>query len=59
MDSSEDLIKAARDAVKRDLARNGDSSSHEQVETVRKTLQDFFYNETLSRPVILSNFVRV
>ena len=59
MDSSEDLIKAARDAVKRDLARNGGGSSRQQLETVRETLQDFFYSETLSRPVILSNFVRV
>jgi ribonuclease J len=59
MDSSEDLLKAARNAVKRDLARNGNSSSHKQIETIRETLQDFFYRETLSRPVILSNFVHV
>jgi ribonuclease J len=59
MDSSEDLLKAARNAVKRDLALNGNSSSHKQIETIRETLQDFFYRETLSRPVILSNFVHV
>jgi ribonuclease J len=59
MDSSEDLLKAARNAVKRDLARNRNSSSHKQIETIRETLQDFFYRETLSRPVILSNFVHV
>jgi len=59
MDSSEDLLKAARNAVKRDLARNGNSSNHKQIETIRETLQDFFYRETLSRPVILSSFVRV
>jgi ribonuclease J len=59
MDSSEDLIKAARNVVKRDLARNGGGSGCQQIETVRETLQDFFYSETLSRPVILSNFVHV
>jgi ribonuclease J len=59
MASSEDLLKAARNAVKRDLARNGNNNSHKQIETIRETLQDFFYRETLSRPVILSNFVHV
>jgi ribonuclease J len=59
MDSSEDLLKAARNAVKRDLARNGNNSNHKQIETIRETLQDFFYKETLSRPVILSNLVHV
>lgn len=59
MDSSEELIKAARDAVKRDLARNGGGSSRQQIEIVRETLQDFFYTKTLSRPVILSNIIRV
>jgi ribonuclease J len=59
MDSSEDLIKAAMDAVKRDLYHNGGGSKRQQVETVRETLQDLFYSETLSRPVILSNFVNV
>jgi ribonuclease J len=59
MESSEDLIKAARDAVKRDLARKGGGSRRKQLDTVRETLQDFFYSETLSRPVILSNFVSV
>ena len=58
MDSSEELLKAARDVVKRDLARNG-GGSRQQVKTVKESLQDFFYSETLSRPVILSNFVRV
>ena len=59
MDSSEDLIKAARDTVKRDLARNEGGSSRQQNETVRETLQDFFYSKTLSRPVVISNFIRV
>lgn len=59
MDSSKDLIKAARDAVKRDLARKVVGNSQQQREIIRETLQDFFYSETLSRPVILSNFVSV
>lgn len=59
MDSSEDLIKAARDTVKRDMARNEGGSSHQQIDTVRETLQDFFYSKTLSRPVVISNFVHV
>jgi len=59
MDSSEDLINAARDTVKRDLYCKGSVSSSQQHETVRETLRDFFYSETLSRPVILSNCVRV
>lgn len=58
MDTSEELIKAARDVVKRDLARNA-GGSRQQVKTVQESLGDFFYNETMSRPVILSNFVRV
>ena len=59
MDNSEELIEAAKDVVKRDLARNEGGSSRQQLETVRETLQDFFYSKTLSRPVIISNFVRV
>ena len=59
MDTSGELIKAARDAIKRDLARKGGANNRRQHETVRETLQDFFYSETLSRPVILPNFVRV
>jgi ribonuclease J len=59
MESSEDLINAAREAVKRDMARNGGRNNHQQLETVRKTLEKFFYSETLSRPVILPNIVRV
>jgi mRNA degradation ribonuclease J1/J2 len=52
-------IEAAREAVKRDLARNRGGKDNQQLETIRKTLEKFFYSETLSRPVILSNFVRV
>jgi ribonuclease J len=59
MNSSEELIKAAQEAVKRDLAHEGGGSNRKQHETIRETLQSLFYSETLSRPVILSNFIRV
>ena len=55
MDSSGDLLKAARAELKRELRRNG----RDHDETVRETLQSFFYHKTQSRPVILSNIVRV
>ncbi len=55
MDSSGDLLKAARVELKRKLKRNG----RDHDETVRETLQSFFYQQTQSRPVILSNIVRV
>lgn len=59
MEESGELMKAAQAAVKRDLRRNGNSRKHDHDETVQKTLQNFFYRETQSRPVILSNFVKV
>jgi ribonuclease J len=55
MDSSGELLKAARAELKRELKRNG--RNHD--ETVRETLQNFFYNKTQSKPVILPNIVRV
>jgi hypothetical protein len=45
----------AHAALKRQLKRNG--RSHD--DTVRETLGNFFYSKTQSRPVILSNVVRV
>jgi len=59
MEESGELMKAAQAAVKRDLRRNGNSRKHDHDETVQKTLQNFFYRETQSRPVILSNIVNV
>jgi ribonuclease J len=57
-DESDELMKAARVEIKRGLSRrNGSKPDH--LETVQKTLQDFFYLKTRSRPVILPNFVRV
>jgi ribonuclease J len=59
MDSSGELLAAARAEVKKDLQRNGHSKRDDHSQTVRKTLQDFFYKKTQSRPVILSNIVKV
>jgi len=59
MEESGELMKAAQAAVKRDLRRNGNSRKGDHDETVQKTLQNFFYRETQSRPVILSNIVKV
>jgi ribonuclease J len=70
MDASADLLKEAGEQIKRDLAQkagkngagkngnNGTSDRH-QSDTVREGLQNFFYNKTHSRPVILPNIVRV
>jgi ribonuclease J len=59
MEESSELMKAAQAAVKRDLRRNGHSKKGDHQETLEKTLQNFFYRETQSRPVILSNIVKV
>lgn len=59
MDSSGELLAAARAEVKKDLQRNGHNKRGDHSQTVRKTLQDFFYKKTQSRPVILSNIVKV
>ena len=55
MDTSQDLMRAATAKLKTELRRNG--RNHE--DTVRETLQNFFYHKTQSRPVILPNIVRV
>jgi len=57
MQESSDLIDLARKELKRQLQRKG--RNNDPKETVRLTLQNFFYRETQSRPVILSNIVRV
>ncbi len=59
MDASGDLMEAARAELKRDLRRNGRQNSRDYGQMVRKTLQNFFYHKTHSRPVILPNIVRV
>jgi ribonuclease J len=55
MDTAGELLDAAREELKRELRRNG--RNHD--DTVRETLQNFFYHKTQSRPVILPNIVRV
>ena len=55
MDSSSDLMDAAQVELKRALNRNGSFPD----EIVRETLQNFFYNKTKSKPVVLPNIVRV
>ncbi len=55
MDASQTLMDGATKRLKRELKKNG--RNHE--DTVRETLQNFFYHKTQSRPVILPNIVRV
>jgi ribonuclease J len=55
MDQSGQLMDAARQELKQELRKNG--RNHD--DTVRETLQNFFYHKTQSRPVILPNVVRV
>jgi ribonuclease J len=55
MDTSSDLLEAARKELKRELQKNGRNHN----DTVRETLQNFFYHKTHSRPVILPNIIRV
>jgi mRNA degradation ribonuclease J1/J2 len=47
----------ARQELKRQLKNK--RRKNDPKETVRHTLQNFFYRETQSRPVILPNIVRV
>jgi len=55
MDASKTMMDAATKRLKQELKKNG--RNHE--DTVRETLQNFFYHKTQSRPVILPNIVRV
>jgi ribonuclease J len=55
MDSSAELMDAAHVELKRALKRNGRYPD----DTVRETLQTFFYRKTQSKPVVLPNIVRV
>ena len=52
---SKELLQGACTEIKREYQRNK-SVAHD---TIRDTLQDFFYRETRSRPVVLPSFVRV
>ena len=55
MDASKGLMEKAKHTLKRALKKNG----CRQQDSIRKTLQDFFYHQTRSRPVILPHVVRV
>ncbi|WP_420643262.1 ribonuclease J [Candidatus Leptofilum sp.] len=55
MDASQDLMDEAKRNLKRALKRNG----HSHDDTVRETLEKFFYRQTQSRPVILPHIVRI
>jgi ribonuclease J len=54
-DTAQPLLNAAQAKLKRTLQR--DKRTH--TNSVQKTLQTFFYDKTQSRPLILSNIVRV
>lgn len=55
MDASQDLMKEAKQNLKRALQKNGRPFDS----TIRKTLQNFFYLQTQSHPVILPHIVQV
>lgn len=55
MDASQALMDEAKRNLKQALKKNG--RSHD--DTIRETLQNFFYRQTQSRPVILPHIVRV
>jgi ribonuclease J len=55
MDTSQDLMQQAKRNLKQALKKNG----RYQDDTIRKTLENFFYHQTQSRPVILPHVVRV
>ena len=48
---AEDLLAASREEIKKQYKRG----KHE----VQKSLEDLFYRETQSRPVVLPQFIRV
>ncbi len=50
------LLEAARKAIKHELNHRGHKVAQESI---RETLQSFFYRETQSRPVVLPNIIRV
>ena len=58
-DETDELVETALAELKRSLHRKGHGNQRNPLEAVEKTLQDFFYTKTQSRPMILSNFVTV
>jgi ribonuclease J len=55
MDASNNLMEKAKLNLKQALKKNGCRPQ----ESIRKSLQDFFYDQTQSRPVILPHVVQV
>lgn len=55
VDAANSLMEKAKRTVKRALVKNG----CRHPDRIRRTLQDFFYSQTHSRPVILPHVVRV
>jgi ribonuclease J len=53
---SKDLLQAARNEIKKHHGQRGKGVAHDSI---RETLQDFFYRETQSRPVVLPSIIRV
>lgn len=54
-DRSKQLLQAAQREIKRQYTR-GKANGHDSI---RESLQNFFYRETQSRPVVLPSFIRV
>jgi len=59
LDESDELMQAARAQIKQDFNKNSRGKNHDQLKTIQEKLQNFFYNETQSRPVILPNIVKI
>lgn len=59
MDEADALMEAALVEIRRGFQHGRKRSNTEHLAVMQKTLQDFFYHKTQSRPLILPNFVRV
>jgi ribonuclease J len=55
-EGSHDLLEAARQSIKHEHNHRGKRIAEESI---RETLQSFFYRETQSRPVVLPSIIRV
>ncbi len=58
-DESDEIIEAAIKELQRGLRRSSRAKKRDRIQQVEKTLQDFFYHRTQSRPVIVPNIVNV
>jgi ribonuclease J len=56
LNESSDLLQAARKEIKQQFQKNGRKVGQNAIE---ETLQNFFYRETQSRPVVLPSIIRV